>query len=186
MVIPLAELIEVFFSDFLLSSEPFTFGGDTATLGTITGSVQMPGMKIVQHWPFFASPHWMDEPLSCFPSPHLQTGSLPAEFLISAFNAGTVLCQTSAVVPVLPPRLPTSQCFNPSSPAAFIICGSVIHRLCKSEILNSPTKHLGQKAAVSGNPVWKLCQNQWRSSSLGPGHCFLQGALNQGQNGASC
>lgn len=27
--------------------------------------------------------------------------------------------------------------------------------------------------------VWKLCQNQQRSSSLGPGHCFLQGASNQ-------
>lgn len=101
-----------------------------------------------------------------------------------SFQCCTLCC--AKPVPVLPPRLPISQCFSPSSPGAFIICGSVIHRLCKSEILNSPTKHLGQKAAVSGNPVWKLCQNQWRSSSLGPGHCFLQGTLNRGQNGASC
>lgn len=34
--------------------------------------------------------------------------------------------------------------------------------------------------------VWKLCQNQQRSSSLGPGHCFLQGASNQGQISVSC
>lgn len=145
----------------------------------------MPGMKIVQHWPFFASPRWMDGPLSCFLIPHLQTASLSA-VLDFSFQCCTLCCAKPAQSYLCSSWLPTSQCFNPSSPAAFIICEPVTHWLCKSDILNSQTKHSGQKASVSGNPAWKLCQNQWRSSSLGPGHCFLQGISNQGQSGASC
>lgn len=117
----------------------------------------MPGMKVVQHWPFFASPCWMDEPLSCFPIPHLQTGSLPVEFLISAFSAVHCAVPNQCSRACAPPWLPTSQCFNPSSPAAFLICGSVTHRVCKPDKLNSPTKRSGPKAAESGNPVWRLC-----------------------------
>lgn len=121
------------------------------------------------------------------PNPTSSDGFSACRVLDFSFQCCTLCCAKPVQLYMCSfPWLPTSQCFTPSFPAAFLICGSVIHRLCKSDILNSPTKHSGQKAAVSGNPVWKLCQNQQRSSSLGPGHCFLEAASNQGQSGASC
>lgn len=153
MVIPLTELTEVFFLILFFLQSPLHLVGTQQPMAPLRVRYKCREWKLCStDLSLPAHAGWMNHWAASLSHISRQVLYLQSSwFQLSVLHI--VLCQTSAVVPVLLPWLPTSQCFNPSSPAAFIICGSVIHRLCKSDTLNSPTKHSGQKAAVSGNPA---------------------------------